>query len=266
MRKSILVDLLKLLIIFGAIWGVFTFLPLTCQKPDLQISIDNEEKLGDLIVNEVFLADKRIKIIHTPQLDSAMFCITKKLLDNIGLTDYEYKIQVINDESVNAFTLPGGYIFVNQGLVDFAEHPEELAAVLAHEIGHAEKRHVVAKLIKEIGVALLFTVVGGGDNIILGEIGRTALSSVFDRQQEEEADMFALNLLEKSSINPAVIATFFRRLNNEIGGYNENLEILMTHPHNNSRIKSALEYKTSEGFKSEEFDLDWQAVKASLKD
>lgn len=265
MKISVLIDLIKLTVIFGGAWAVFTFVPLSFESPELQLSIEKEEKLGELIVNEVVLEDKNVTVLSNPQLDSAMNIITKKLIDQIGTTDYDYKIKVIENDMINAFTLPGGNIFVYSGLIKFSEHPEEVAAVLAHEIGHVEHRHVVSKLIKELGVSLLFSVLTGGDNVLTREIGRTALATVFDRKQEEEADSFALELLEKAKVNPKVMATFFRRLNDKLGNYNENLELLMSHPHNNSRIKSALEYETQLKFKSEKFNLNWEMVKGTLQ-
>jgi beta-barrel assembly-enhancing protease len=265
MNKRTFFDFLKLLVIFGSIWAAFTFIPFNCNPPELKFSMDQEEKLGELIVNEIILSDKRMKVINDPAIDSAMNEISSRLLSNMGLTDFDYKIRVIENDQINAFTLPGGNIFVFTGLLTFAEHPEEVAAVLAHEIGHVENRHVINKLVKEIGISVIFSVLTGTDNILTREIGRTAASTVFDRKQEEEADLYALELLEKSNINPKALATFFRRLNTEHGSYNEKLEVFMTHPHHNSRIKASLEYVTEPDFKSKGFNFEWERVKMALQ-
>ena len=263
MKISLLRDSLILVAIFGFIWGVFTYFPIFSDEVDLGISIEQEEKLGKVIVENI-LEDKTTKIASNPKLDSAMFVITKRLTSNMGATDYEYKIKVIDNPQINAFTLPGGNIFVYSGLIEFSDHPEEVAAVLAHEIGHAEKRHVVKKLVKELGIAIVFSVISGGNAPILNELSRTALSTVFDRSQEKEADDYSFSLMERSNIDPKSLATFFRRINDKIARPNEQLEILMTHPNNNSRIKSSLEDKLPENFKSKSFDLDWKAVKVSM--
>ncbi|MBA3899134.1 MAG: M48 family metallopeptidase [Bacteroidetes bacterium] len=264
MGKSTFIDFLKLILIFAGVWAAFILIPISFEKPELQLSVANEEKLGDLIVAQIISLDKSLKIVRNPGLDSAMNIIVNRLTEVAGPTDYNYKIKVVENEQINAFTLPGGNIFIYSGLIDFSEHPEEVAAVLAHELGHVEKRHVVSRLVKELGISLLLTVLTGADNVLTNEIGRTALSTVFDRNQEHEADYFALEMLEKANINPKVMATFFRRLNEKLGGYNKNLEMLMTHPHNNSRIKSALEYETAPDFKSVTLGLDWKKVKLSL--
>ncbi|MFH1321265.1 MAG: M48 family metallopeptidase [Bacteroidota bacterium] len=264
MKKSIFLDLLKLIALFGVVWAIFVLLPIFPDKSDLDLSIEKEEKLGTLIVDDILSNDPAFNAVSNPTLDSAMSVITNQLFENIGLTDYEYNIIIIDNPQVNAFTLPGGYIFVFSGLIEFTDYPEELAAVLAHEIGHVEKRHVVTKLIKEFGLTFLFTVLTGGDAVILSEVGKTAVSTVFDRKQEKEADLHALDLLTKSNISPQSLAAFFRRLKREVGSYNENFEIIMTHPHVNSRIKTSIEYKLPEDFKAIDFDLDWEKVKKSI--
>ena len=68
----------------------------------------------------------------------------------------------------------------------------------------------------------------------------------------------------KSGISPTALASFFRRVKRELGGYDESLEILMTHPHYNSRIKSSIEYKIPDGFSAVDLEIDWDRVKASL--
>lgn len=264
MRQSLWLDLLKLLAIGAAIWALFTFIPLFPDAPKLEFSVDYEEKLGKIIVEDILSKNAGFEEIKNPGLDSAMGVITSRLTGNIGATDYEYHFRIINNPEVNAFTLPGGNIFVFTGLIEFSEHPEEVAAVLAHEIGHVEKRHVVSKLIKELGLAIIIGIFSNGDPVIITEIGKTVLSTVFDREQEREADQYGLDLLVKSNVSPQSMATFFRRLEREKGTYNENLEILMTHPHTNSRIKASMEYKTPEDFKTVDFGIDWKAVKENL--
>ena len=78
------------------------------------------------------------------------------------------------------------------------------------------------------------------------------------RSNEKEADQYAMELLERAKISPTVIASFFRKLNREELDYNENMEFLMTHPHNNSRIKASLSYETAGNFEAQDFEIDWK--------
>lgn len=109
-----------------------------------------------------------------------------------------------------------GEVYINRGLISFCDSPEQLAAVLAHEIGHVEKRHTISKLIKEFGIGLLFTIISGGDPFLLTDLFHTTVSTAFDRSYEKEADQFALNLLEEAKISPTAMASFFRKLNAKI--------------------------------------------------
>ena len=136
---------------------------------------------------------------------------------------------------------------------------------MAHEIGHVEHRHVVSKLIKELGISLLFTIISGGDPFLLTDLFRNTASTAFDRSYEKEADQFALNLLEEAKISPTAMASFFRKLNRENLGYDEKMEFLMTHPHNNARIKRALNHKTRDAFESQRFELNWEEVVREAK-
>ena len=153
------------------------------------------------------------------------------------------------------------------GLINFCETPEELAAVLAHEIGHAEKRHVVSKLTKELGLSILFSILGGNNGVIISEIGRTTLSTKFDREQEKQADDFSFALMEKAKLDPKNMSSFMLRLREkyaDLENVMEKLEWINTHPNTNSRIKSGMEYKTAPGFVAETFGMDWKRVKESL--
>ncbi len=265
MRKRIIIDALILLAAGGLLWAVFTYLPIfSVNKDSFTVSIDTEEKIGKLLTTNVLESEKEVK---NPDLDTAVAIIGNRLVKSIGLTDFNYHFRVLYNSQINAFTLPGGNIFIYSGLIKFTKSPEELAAVIAHEIGHAEKRHVINRLEKEFGLTVMFSILTGNNGTIINEISRTATSAVFDRKQESEADDYAFQLLEKAKIDPLAFAALFRRINDEHGTNSLDFSILRTHPDNNSRIKASMEYKTAAGFKSEPFaDIDWKKVRAAVSD
>ncbi|MCB0482175.1 MAG: M48 family metallopeptidase [Flavobacteriales bacterium] len=259
---KILRDSILLIGSFGLIWALFTYVPVF-EDVDVGISMEQEEHLGKVIM-ETFYDSKTHQRIENNAADSALRKIATRLQTGLGLTEYDYNIILVKDESINAFTLPGGNIVVLTGLMEFAENPEEVASVLAHEMGHVEKRHVVDRLVAEFSLTVLFSVLTGGDGVLLQDILQTLLSQGFSRTQEEEADAYALDLLVKSSVSPRALASFFRRLNTKYGTADDQLEILLSHPAKNSRIKSSLEYKIPEEFEAKDFELDWEKVKASI--
>lgn len=274
MKNKIFVDFIKFLVFFGGVLVLFYFgMQLLPKEKKSQwfysdsetqfISYEQELKLGDLIATQILESNNEI-VLKNELIDSVVWAVSSHLQKQIKLSEYDYKIQVLDSPEINAFTIPGGRIYIFKGLLEFCDSAEHLAAILAHEMGHIEKRHTVSKLVKEFGLKIIFSIATGGDSVLFSELGQSLLSSKFDRSQEKEADQFALELLENSAVSPTVIASFFRKLNRENLEYNEKQEFLMTHPHNNSRIKASLEYETEKNFNAQPIDIDWERVKNAL--
>ncbi|MCK5134734.1 MAG: M48 family metallopeptidase [Bacteroidales bacterium] len=259
MQQSILRDLGILLGIFGLIWlgaSLFSFYP---EDPQL-LSIEREQKLGDAYVDLVLL-NPMFQELENEKIDSSIQVIGDRLSGGLNQSEFDYRFIVFDSEMINAFTLPGGNILISTGLIGFSESPEELAAVIAHEMGHVEERHVVARLIKELGIEILTS----GDPYVLGEVTGMLTSTRFDRKQEEEADLFACHLLEDSNIEPRTLATVFRRLEQETGNeLLEHFEIISTHPNFRSRIRDVLSYLPEDDFTVEPFTMDWEEIKSGL--
>ena len=261
MRSSTFLKLVLILVIFAGIWILFTLFPIIPVKSKQIISVESECKLGDKLVKEILKDDKNFKPIHKPYTDSCLRVIKDRLLTALGHTEYNYTFLLIENKEVNAYTLPGGYIVIYSGLIEMTDSPEELAAVIGHEMGHVEKRHIISRLMKNLGISVLLS----GDTFVLGEIGKTAASTVFDRKQEKEADQFSLKLLDKAHIEPRMLAVFFRKINEDHDAFTNNAEFLMSHPDLDSRIRMALEYKPEDNFKKEAFQLDWEKCKEEIK-
>jgi predicted Zn-dependent protease len=274
MKKKIVLDGLKSLGIFGGIFLLF-YLGLNLlseekktkwfysDKKTSLISFEQEIALGELVAAHIISAQYK-EPLTSKTIDSMMWAVSKRLQQQIPATAYDYTIVVLDDPQVNAFTIPGGNIYVFKGLISFCDSPEELAAVLAHEMGHVEKRHTVDRLVREFGLSILFSIMTGGDSVLLSDVYQTLISTGFSRSQEKEADQFALELLEDANISPKSIASFFRKLNRENLAYNEKIELIMTHPHNNARIKASLAYEVDVDFKEIPLDLNWEKIKRAL--
>lgn len=259
MQRTILRDLLILLGVFGLIWLVFSLFSYP-DDPRI-ISEQREEQLGNAYM-DLILLNPMFEELKISRVDSAVRVIGDRLIDALEHSDYEYQFVVFGNEMINAFTVPGGNILISSSLIAFCDTPEELAAVLAHEMAHVEKRHVISRLVKELGIEILTS----GDQFVLGEISGMLSSTSFDRKQEQEADLFAAQLLESASIEPRTLATFFRKLEQETDRtLLRDFEIVSTHPNFSSRIREALNYIPAESFREEKIDLDWEGIKAELK-
>ncbi len=258
MQRRILRDLLILLGVFGFIWLAFSLLSYP-EDPQL-LSIQKEEKLGEAYV-DLILMNPGFGEYENPLVDSAVLIIGDRLLEGLDNTEYHYRFVLFDSEMINAFTVPGGNILISTGLIGFCDSPEELAAVMAHEMGHVEERHVISRLVKELGIKI----VTSGDPYVIGEVTGLITSTSFDRKQEEEADLFAEHLLEKASIEPRTLATFFRKLEKETGNELMNqFELISTHPNFRSRIRNALLYSPGSQFVAVPIDVDWERVKSRL--
>lgn len=258
MQRSILRDLLILLGVFALVWLAASLFHYP-DDPQL-LSIEKEERLGEAYV-DLILLNPMFREAENETIDSAVTIIGDRLQAGLKQSDYHYRFVVFENKMINAFTVPGGNILISTGLIAFCDSPEELAAVMAHEMGHVEERHVLSRLIKELGIDILTS----GDQYVLGEVTGRLTSSSFDRKQEEAADSFAAELLEHSSIEPRTLATLFRKLEKELDNeLMKHFEIISTHPNFSSRVKEALLYEPGDDFEARSMDLDWDRIKAGL--
>lgn len=147
------------------------------------------------------------------------------------------QLAVMRSDKANAFTLPGGYIVLLEGLIREAESPEEVAGILAHELGHVYHRHILERTLNTVGIGLMVDMfTGGGGTAIYATSAILQLS--FSREQEAEADRYALTLLDQNHINPTRMADFFSRAAKTKEGkqWQEMLEFLSTHPAAQARM------------------------------
>jgi predicted Zn-dependent protease len=224
-------------------------------------SVDHEAKLGEYM-EEMHLAGA--ERIHDTVLDQGIDQIKARLFAGLDSIQYDYHFRVIRNEEPNAFTLPGGRIILHSGLIQFCEGPAELAAVIAHEIGHAEQRHVVDRLMAEVGVSVLLSFISGGDPSVVHQLSAWLLTNVFSRSQEREADAFAHALLIKTRISPHHLGSFFERIDEQENSYD--LPWLSTHPSHDERVMNSASVELPSPFEEKMIDVDWWGMQAVVND
>lgn len=163
---------------------------------------------------------------------------------------FPYKFDVIHDDStVNAFCIPGGYIYVYTGLIRYLDNEAALAGVIGHEIAHAERRHMSQRLTSYYGVSFVLSLVLGNNPNELAEIfANLAVGIGFlanSRSDETEADDYSIKYLRSTEYYPGGILNFFTRITEEQkkkGQTPGDLEMLLsTHPLPADRIENAKE-------------------------
>lgn len=158
-----------------------------------------EQRLGNALVG-----DFGGRFCHTPEGNAAL----AKLVKSIDADPKDLQVEVAKIDMFNAVALPGGKVILFDGLVKEAKSPDEVAGVLAHEIGHVRKRHVMQGLIRQMGLSV---VLGGMDSTGGSALG-SALSLSYTRGSESEADGYSIDALRKAKISPIATANFFDRL------------------------------------------------------
>lgn len=135
------------------------------------------------------------------------------------------RVGVVNIPAVNAVALPGGRILIFRGLIDEARSPDEVAGVLAHEIGHVEHRHVLVALLRRFGIGML---IGSGGTA--AEYGQALIDSRYSRAAESEADDYSIEHMRAAGISTAATASLFERLGKEEAGMPSVLAYMASHP------------------------------------
>ena len=163
----------------------------------------------------------------------------------------KYDVKVLEDPDVNAFTLPGGHIYISRGLLDLASSDDEIAAVIGHEIGHNARMHVLREQEKEkplqwIQIAAMLAMIKGGQSgANIAQMAPYILTGVVNKYSigyEEEADACAIEEMRHTSYNPSAMVTFMQKLDDEEKRHPEvQLGIYQDHPVSAERVQSALD-------------------------
>jgi Zn-dependent protease with chaperone function len=169
-------------------------------------------------------------------------------------------VDVVRRDEPNAFALPGGHIYVYQGLIDQAQSPDELAGVLAHEIGHVAHRDGTRTVLQTAGLSFLFGMmlgdfVGGGAVVIAA---KTVLRSSYSRRVEASADAYSVALMNEAGGNAHALATILSHI---MSDKEHGMKILLDHPETKERI-SAIDALAGAGAAGPLLDAgDWSALK-----
>ena len=168
-------------------------------------------------------AERQMPILRDAAVERYVDRIGQKLAANAGGPTFRYRFRVVNASDINAFALPGGYVYLNRGILESARNEGEVAGVVAHEIAHVALRHGTHQASKaytaQAGLQILGSLLGGkvGNNTAqvlnaVGGVGLNALFLKFSRELETQADVRGSQILAASGYTPADMISFFRQL------------------------------------------------------
>lgn len=158
--------------------------------------------------------------------------------------DFDWNLYIIDDAStLNAFCTPGGYIYVYTGLIEYLDDASSLAGVMGHEIGHADHRHSMSQLQKQMGISLLISAFVDENSNALVQLGSQMVANLtslaFSRSDETEADESSVSYLCPTDFEAAGAANFFIKIENE--GGSSTPQFLSTHPNPENRVENIQE-------------------------
>ena len=205
-------------------------------------SLEKEIALGKQLAQEV---ERQAKIIDDPIVAEYVNRVGQNIVRNSD-AKVPFTIKVVEDESINAFALPGGFFFVNTGLILKADNEAELAGVMAHEIAHVAARHgtrqaTKAELANYMSIPLIFMGGWAGYGIRQAAGFLVPMSLLkFSRAYESEADMLGLQYMYKTGYDPASFVDFFEKIQAlEKKKHGAVAELFSSHPMTDDRIQAA---------------------------
>ena len=208
------------------------------------LSTEQEVEIGREAAREI---ERDLRLYSDPVVAAYINSLGQMLARYSRRSGLTYYFKVVDTDEVNAFALPGGWLYVNRGLITTAENESELAGVIGHEIGHVDRKHGARAISRQFGAAVFVdATLGGKDASAKHRVIRqvVAISTgmgqlKYGRDAEREADRFAVESTYAAGIDPEGTATFFEKLmamQKKEPGRLENL--FSTHPPSRERVEN----------------------------
>jgi len=242
----------KFLFLFAAISLISA-----CGNPDDNtiniFSIEDDKDLGAKVNAEIQSNPQEYPVLSRtqyPQAYAYIEAMRNKILNggNVYYKDeFAWEVHIIQDDNVmNAFCTPGGYIYIYTGLIKFLDAEHQLAGVLGHEMAHADRRHSTDQLTQVYGLQLLLDILLGNSQNDISNIAATLVTLSFTRSHETEADTYSVNYLCPTDYRADGAADFFQLLidNGQGGG---TPVFLSTHPDPGNRVQNITDQRTEQG-------------------
>lgn len=236
-------------LLIGLLLGGCATTPVTNRKQFIMISPDQEMALG---------ATEAQKVVQTTKLssDKALQSRIKKIGERIaaasGRSDYAWEFNVIQDDTPNAFCLPGGKVFFYTGILKITENDDQIAAVMGHEIAHALARHGAERMSMQTASNVGAQVLAAALNVpaeykdlyaqAYGVTSQVGLILPYSRKFENEADQIGVYLMWKAGYNPEQALKFWENMERISSSSQKPPAFLSTHPADAERIKAIRDY------------------------
>ncbi len=208
-----------------------------CGRP----SQEEEREIGAADAAHV---DSQLPIVHDSVIEQYINTLGRSMASRTSRADLDWRFAVVNSPEVNAFALPGGFIYVNRGAIEQADRLDELAGIMGHEIGHVVRRHSVEQMQKakkdELGLIMVCTMThicrSLGGKVLVG-IGAERMHARYSQKDEAQADSEGVVNTTRAGIDPEGLPSFFEKLLAKRAEQPTAVEAFFsTHPTDQSRV------------------------------
>ena len=225
-------------LVFVIVILLIAFLLVSFNSFAAERDLNKEQKLGKKLSEDI---EKKYEVVEDLNQNSLITEIGNKLAKASEIKEMEFHFRILKEDGPNAFSIPGGYIYVTYDLFDYVHSDDELAGILAHEIAHIVHNHALEQTRDNTKYSLLtilaVLLTREPDVAVLGKLTTITFLNQYRREYEEEADLTATELLIKTGYNPVGFLTFLERLyTREMFKPELNLGIFQTHPETENRI------------------------------
>lgn len=224
-----------------------------------------EEKLGDILWKTFRQSGDEV---NDTKVTAPVDSLLTRLCRENHIDRSSIKLHIVRQDEVNAFALPDQHLVVFTGLIEACENEAELCGVLGHELAHIAHRHVMKKLVREVGLSVLMSATTGNGG---GDAAKSALkvlsSSAYDRELEREADIASVDYMVQAGIDPEPFSRFMYRLGEKQEGMPGQLFWISSHPASEERAVQIAAYAAHKQLtpRSVLSRAEWEALKAHLK-
>lgn len=206
------------------------------------VSQQEERQMGEEYAAQI---SQELPLVRDPEINRYINVLGDSIARLTSRGDLDWRFAIVDAKDVNAFAVPGGFVYVNRGLIERTQTMDELAGVLGHEIGHVVRRHTVQQMQQAqkanigvtVGCVLIPAVCQSGVGNAAINIAGGALFAKFSRTDEIEADVEGFNNVVRANISPKGLVTMFQRLIEERRNRPAGVEAwFATHPLEEDRI------------------------------
>lgn len=193
------------------LFAIISLLFATFPARALAMSTQAEIALGQAEDQQIVASS----VVETdPLLNAYVQGVAGNLWNQVARKDVPYSVKILKDDQINSFATMGGFVYVNEGLVDFVQSDDELASVLGHETGHIERRHVITTNSKAQILNILFGIASIFSPIIyeFGGLAEAGLMAKISREDEIQADRYGLQLMSRAGYDPESMVTMMAHL------------------------------------------------------